>query len=247
MVLAQRLQTAIEHTHAEISQEWPEVLEYFSHKPALNPLPIRADEVRAHSSKDEEHISNEERTALIEQLRAVTALPPGHFDPKTAEELSLKLSYLIGRSVSFYHEEKSITYAHGAVRAMRAVSTEAQPLWIKDPLDKGLTQKSSRSDEWGLHISPRDVSASLRLEWQQPWFLYRSVLLINPITFKAVVGQITGILTDRLHRYQFGASPALIRAGEFWSPGKASGRGIVCFLGESMTNGTVVDLDILGS
>lgn len=236
----QQLQTALAQTRDSLAADWPEIIEY---------LPEQSDKGKttgAYQSSDKQtielaDISQEERRQLLDELRAVTALPPGQFDRTTAQELATRLRYLLHRSVSFSIGEQQLTYAHGSIRALPPSERISQPIWPANPAlsqERGLTASAR---QWEVTVTPRDLTPLLGANWQRPWFLYQSVLLINPIAMQAVAGQVTGILTDRLNRYQFGASPALMQAGAFWSPG-VRGRGIVCFSGEAIANGTVINL-----
>lgn len=241
MTLAQQLQAALSQTRDSIAADWPEIIEY---------LPEQSDQEKTfdanHSASEQTtelaDISQEERRQLLEELRAVTALPPGCFDRTGAQELATRLRYLLHRSVSFSIDEQQLSYAHGSIQALPPSEGNLQPIWPANPIISQEQSLTASAQQWAVTVTPRDLSPLLGSNWQRPWFLYRSVLLINPMTMKAVAGQVTGILTDRLNRYQFGAAPAVMATGGFWSPG-VRGRGIVCFSGEAIANGTVINLN----
>ncbi len=228
MTVDQKLQVALLEATEELSASWPEALAVLAASPVTTALTnpaaaatISADEVAK--------ISYEDRENLVTQLRSIAALPPGQLDLHLASELAASLSFALGRSVSFSTAGQQLTYTHGAVLAQ---SFALNALHSSQPPENQM---------WSVSISPRDLTQSMRQIKENPWYLHQKVLIINPSSMIGVVGQINAVMHEKLNRYQFGASPAIITAGGFWMPAN-KGRCIVCFLGEALAGGAILTL-----
>lgn len=243
MHIDHRLQTTLEQTQIDLAQAWPEVIPFVTAsneslaKPAQN-KPTRLD-------VESKKISQEERLQLLDQLQAISALPPGQLDSTTAQELAQKLTYLLGHQVRFSQDDHQLTYTHGTIRAMNS-SAKSEGLWPLDPTNTHRQKSAFLHADSSIWVSPKDFVGSQRTDWKEPWFLHQTLLVINPLSKRAVVSSITGILTDGLNRYQFGGSRSLLQAGQFWAPHN-QGQCIVCFLDESLKPGTVINLLTAGS
>lgn len=243
MTTAQKLQTTLAQTQADVANNWPEVLEYIL--PVVNRHTSQSAtqttaQVLVQESNETVAISQEERLALKEQLRALAALPPGQLDGEAAKELALKLSFVINHPVTFAISDQQLVHTHGTFCAIPKSPTPLQPLWPIDAANRRQPLRPS-TKQWFVHVSPTNAMASFEGGWESPWWMYQQVLVLQPQIMIAVVGQITGILTEKLNRYQFGASPAFLQQGGFWGPG-SQGRGIICFLAAAVENGTTFDL-----
>lgn len=226
---AERVRAGTLQAEADLRQTWPEVVAFLSSIKTSATASVPA--VTEPLDRDSLKVSQEERAQLLEQLKALTALPPGQLDSATAQELSLRLQYCLGHQLSFQNREYQLSYSHGSITAVTR----------SDHLGKKSRSTGSAPDDWSVWISPRDFSTELRSQWHDPWFLHQHVVVFNPAAAKGVVAQIAGILTEGLHRYQFGGSKKLLQTGNFWAPG-IHGRCIVCFLGEALPLGSIIPL-----
>jgi hypothetical protein len=240
MYSAQKIQSATALAQSELAQSWPEILDFL---PANTPSAgtDQATTGKGQTSNDFAKITQEERLLLLNQLSTTSALPPGQLDTAITQDIGMKLGYILKKSVSFSIEDQHLSFSHGSIQAVAPKPATELPLWPADPVSQQRAMTNPVQQQWGVSVFPRDLTTSARSIWSAPWFIQQRVLVINPVTLVAVVGQITDILTSRLHRYQFGGAPAVLKAGGFWAPG-SHGRVVMCFLEENVPLGTVFDL-----
>ena len=245
MYSAQKIQSATALAHSELAQSWPEILDFLPDVTRSSD-PTQATQSKGGKSTDFSKITQEERLLLLNQLSTTAALPPGQLDTATTQDVSMKLGYVLKKSVSFSIEDQRLSFSHGSIQAVPPKSATELPLWPADPVSQQRAMTNPVQHQWGVSVFPRDLTTTARSVWSPPWFIHQRVLVINPVTLVAVVGQITDILTSRLHRYQFGGAPAVLKAGGFWAPG-SHGRVVMCFLEENVPLGTVFDLRTYGT
>lgn len=232
------LQSVLSQTQVEVNQLWPEIAPYI---PVVSDVSVITEPIKSKSlDKDAVRISQEERSQLLVHLRSIAALPAGQFDEASASGLAHAITYTIGTEVRFTVDDDQLAFSHGVVRSLTAAEATNR-LWTVDPAQRGTRVPSNQALDWSVCVSPRELLPTVRQQWQPPWFLYQPILVINLRSMQAVSGQISGILTDRLNRYQFGASSKIIQATSLWSPG-AQGRMLVCFLSSTITPGTRFNL-----
>jgi hypothetical protein len=221
----QHIHDKIEQLQQELASSWPELLEYLPTLPNSNsstePNLVVAGE------PEDSTITQEDRLEVIEQLRALSVLPPAALEATAAAVLARKLGFVINTSVSFAVDDKQLLHSHGRVQVQQS-SGYFNTLW-----------PATKESTYALYVSPRQLDVQSLA--QTPWFLGKRVLAINAAQMIGVVAYIAGVQISGLHRAQFSASSQLMRAGQFWQPGN-QGQIIVCFLDDPLPAGNVLDL-----
>lgn len=230
MTTAQRLQATLSDTQNLLSTQWPEMLELVSMSTTSDSANL--PNVSARDARDTAEISQEERAELAEKLRMIVSLAPGQLDEQTAAELARQLSFATALPISFVLNGDQLSHHHGSCATIPEQTTPLLPIW------PGNTRVER---QWYVHVSLADVRASFQNDWQQPWCLHSRVLVIHPTTMQAVAAVVTGILTERTNRYQFGVSKRVAQQTGMWSIGGA-GRAVVCLLNASVPAGTTFNL-----
>lgn len=230
MTTAQRLQTTLSETQSLLASEWPEMLELISVSNNVQPVPQTG--ITTKDEQDTAEISREERVQLAEKLRMVATLAPGQLDEVTATELARQLSFATALPVSFSLGGQQLSHHHGTCTTMPDELTPLLPIW------PGTTRAEKH---FFVHVPVSDVRSSLQSEWQQPWCMFQRVLVIHPASMRAVVAVVTGILTERINRYQFGVSKQVAEQSGMWSMGGA-GRAVMCLLSTNIPAGTTYNL-----
>lgn len=204
-------------------------------------------------SKDQNLVHNitlEEHQAVIYKLREVAKLSPGDLEGDDLLYLEQQLSDIFGFDVSSELENHKLPYIMGTL--------EALPHYRRFPIDhldqhksylEAGMSKTRGGFDWMLEegkLSSRAIirekyGVSLPLanlkEWQvdhnelNKWYRFRKLLIINPFDLRAVVATIIdgGFISNL--KYQFGATPEVIREGNIWSPG-SSGKVLMFFIND---------------
>ena len=179
-----------------------------------------------------------ERDEVFAKLAAaaasLTILPE-----KEALYLEQQVSDLLGFEVSSTLEEKKLTCSFGKIQALDvfSLSPQAHP---EDMVSvRGARIKRGRpSLGWAKQTEVSDANRYLLAnhlvlleDWHHKyahyknWYRWRKLLLINPFDRISVVVELASFTLPNPMQYQFGGSPALIRASQAWSP---RAQGFVC-------------------
>lgn len=192
-------------------------------------------------------ISREEHEIVFEKMRAILDKGSHNIEKDILLYLEQQLSDITSLPVSTQLDGISLPHIHGRVRAGAhiprfpgdVVENHAQHQeagmaskrsvfgWF---LDQGTTTASMISNE--------DYYVGLQLfqtkNWHRnhqellEWYKHKTVLMINPFTYRAALCSIAATTTDDQYSYQFCASPEVIRGISAWSP-VTRGRVLVFF------------------
>jgi hypothetical protein len=198
-----------------------------------------------------QNISFEEYESIIEKIKILLSYPAGHLQTDSELYLEQQLSDILGFGVTASLDNQRLPFTTGMIKAL--------PHQLRFPDDKleehsavleaGIAQKRG---DFGWLMQPHQHSADNAVaekysfcvpltylpNWQadhqrlRAWYKKRKVVVINPQNQRAVVGVIADIGPSQTLKYQFGASPEVIREGLLWSP-QAQGRVIMLFVDDA--------------
>ena len=201
----------------------------------------------AHSSLMRE-ISAEETADVVGKLQSLLQLPPGQLDTESELYLEQQLSELLGIEVSSRLDSQQLLYNTGKIKALPHLKR-----FPTDSLEQHgpyhYAQIDPRRSAFGWFLEQGKVTETMEdteryylalqlyyfPDWAEhskamkKWYKYKKVIVINPFDSIAVVCAVGAIGPSIPIRYQFGASPEVIREGKLWST-RSKGKVLVLFV-----------------
>jgi hypothetical protein len=196
-------------------------------------------------------LPSEETFSILEKVNQLSKLPGLTFDKETQLYLEQQLEDVLGFGISTSIDSLTLPFNKGRVESLSHLYFKPGLLLptFSKTREAGL---DDRRPAFGWYMqspltsqSPSDyplywVSLPLRLmvdptqtlaEAKQAVYK-KKVVVINPSEALFAIAEIMNDYTDASHKYQLGASPAVIRDGLFWSPENA-GSMMIFFIPES--------------
>lgn len=193
-------------------------------------------------------ISEEERLAVFEKMRASVQMPPGHLAKEDELYLEQQLSDILGFEVTAELDGHRLNHSIGIMggeQHLRRYPTDA--LSNHDAYQESGIAPNRGAFGWFTENGELTPQAVLREkyyfavqtlylpDWNsnhedlKPWYKYRKMVAINPAEEIAVVGVVGDAGPAQWVKKQYGGSPEIIREGKIWSP-KSRGRVIMFFV-----------------
>lgn len=250
----------------DISQQFPELLNSkineFKYRPqpelpaTSNPNSISSQIVSSVAqSKVMSQITQEELQSVINKLQSILTKPPAILDGETSLYLNQQLSELLGLQVSTELDGFQLPYNTGLLKSLKHQKTGPDDTLNNhlNHIEAGISDKRSYFGWLDQEYEQYRVSLPLQLisGWVKDstniskWYKNRKVVIVNPFEMRAVIANISDVFVGDLLKYQFGASPEVIREGLFWSP-KTRGRAAIFFIDGSIADSKSSLLDFSG-
>lgn len=193
-------------------------------------------------------VTQEEHQEILNKLKSIVQLPPGHMEQQTELYLEQQLSEILGFEVSAELEGQRLNHSigimggeqhlyrypgdtlagHDAYQEAGIAPNRGAFGWFTE--NGELTEKSIAREKYYFAVQ------TLYLEnWNseyktlKPWYKFRKMVAINPAEEIAVVGVVGDAGPAAWVQKQFGGSPEVIREGRIWSP-KSRGRVLLLFV-----------------
>lgn len=222
-----------------LQREWPELTEQLA-------LSLRPDISTQPSEKSLENkpLADEEYDRLLQLLRAQASLPPQSIPEDQRYLFETTITDWLGFSVTLSPSgTDTIPYHFGRVRALQyptgpVSSTRFVP-------DAGISKHTlswilpgeSIDIEHSLFLHPNFLTGQTGGMTARPWFIGKTAIIVDPITLTTTSATIADVLPEHTTRYQFGASPGLLRQNMFWTTQNA-GTIFVLYTDEHILPGT---------
>lgn len=187
-------------------------------------------------------INRSERSVIFDKLSHINSQPIVSIKQETLLYLEQQLSDIYGLVLTAESSLGSLPYLVGQIEAQAHLKSSPTDILTDHQtiVEAGLrTQRSYfgwQSENYGvalpLHELPRWQTIS---DQEKKHFAENLVLVINPVTEKALLAKIVDVGPYHTRRYQFGGTPQLVKDGGFWSPG-CNGLAAIFFLDSPATN-----------
>lgn len=187
-------------------------------------------------------VQQSERSSIFAKLRQQKTTPITAISEDELLYLEQQLSDLLGFALTTETTVGRLPYLVGQIQAephhKRNPNTQLSDL--DTILEAGLRQRRGylgwQSEEYGVSLPFQEVSQwTTATEPVRTQLLHQKVVVINPLSERAILASITDVGPAHTQRFQFGGTPNLIRAGQFWNPG-CSGLAAVFFLESSQSH-----------
>lgn len=247
----------------DISQKFPDLLNSkindFKHRPqpelpaTSTPNSVSSQVVSSVSqSKVMSQITQEELQSVIHKMQSILSKPPSRLDGETSLYLNQQLSELLGIQVSTELDGFYLPHNTGLVKSLNHQKTGPDDKLENhiNHIEAGISDKRSffgwldqESEQYRVSLPLQLISGWVKDSVNiSKWYQNRKVVLINPFDMRAVIAKISDIYVEDLLKYQFGASPEVVREGLFWSP-KSRGRAAIFFIEGNTGNSKLSLLD----
>jgi hypothetical protein len=192
-------------------------------------------------------ISQEEYTAVVDKLTALSKLPPGKMDIETALYVEQQVSDLVGFQVATKLQNHELLHTQGSILALPHLKRSPRDTASDHRYPQAPFSQKRSTFGWIDHLKTTHgiaedveeyyIALPLHLipTWSQEsaalkeWYTFRKMLVLNPQEQLAVVCRVADSLSTNTAKYQFGGSPELILAGRCWSA-DTLGRVLVFFV-----------------
>lgn len=181
-------------------------------------------------------VQQSERSSIFEKLRQLRTTPISSISEDELFYLEQQLSDLLGFTLTTETTIGRLPYLVGQIYAephhKRNPTTQLTDITMIR--EAGLRPRRGylgwQSEEYGVSLPFQEIPEwTSAAEPDRKQILNQRVVVINPITERAILASITDVGPAHTQRFQFGGTPALIRSGQFWNPG-CTGLAAVFFL-----------------
>ena len=209
----------------------------------------------------------EERRAVMEKLKSVAQLPPGHLESEDELYLERQLSDMLGFSVAAELDGHRLNHSIGIMGGEQHLyrfptdSLDSHDAYLEAGIapNRGafgwftengeLTQKGVDREKYYFAVQTLYLPDwNTNHQQLKPWYKFRKMIAVNPAEEVAVVGVVGDAGPAQWVQKQFGGSPEVIREGKIWSP-KSRGKVLLFFVDD--VNDTIplgpIDLSQQGS
>lgn len=221
--------------------------------PGMNGLDQQALQRLHPPEEDKNHqllaqITQEERQLILDKLKSMVLLPPGHLNSEDELYVTQQLSDLLGFSVTAELEGHRLNHSIGVMggeQHLRRFPTDTLSShdayqesgiapnrgafgWFTE--NGELTEQAIQREKYYFAVQTMYLP-----DWNtnnaelKPWYKFRKMIAINPAEEMAVVGVVGDAGPAAWVKKQFGGSPEIIREGKIWSQ-NSRGRVILLFV-----------------
>lgn len=231
-----KLQLLEKEKLASLQREWPELTEQLS-------LSISASKSASPDiASENKPLLEEEYQQLLQLIRAQAALPPQAISVDQRDLFETAMSDWLGFSVTLSPTSSGqIPYHSGKIRALQYPSGAIRRFVPDAGVGKSTLTWTSPGEsidlEHLLFLHPKFLIDQPGGITARPWFVGKTAVVVDPITLATTIAQIADVLPEQTSRYQFGATPGLMRQNTFWHTDNL-GIVLVFYTDESIMPGT---------
>ncbi|PIR62075.1 MAG: hypothetical protein COY81_00055 [Candidatus Pacebacteria bacterium CG_4_10_14_0_8_um_filter_43_12] len=197
------------------------------------------------ASEQTQQLTTEESHAIIQKLQQIVDLPGSTIENETLLYIEQQLSEVLGFEVSTGNDQFQLPFQKATLFSLPHLffSPTLQAATIKNIPEAGIA-KARPIFGWQLAgtaptVSDYWIALSLRSLATQPLSITqlkqlltkKKFCLINPQQELYCIVELIDDFLDPANRYQLGASPQLVREGQFWSP-VTLGRTVIFYLND---------------
>lgn len=181
-------------------------------------------------------VSQEEKQAVLDKIKAISQMPPGHMEKEDELYIERQLSDILGFSVvaeldghrlnhtigimggeqHLYRFPTDTIAGHDKYQEAGIAPNRGAFGWFTE--NGELTQKAIDREKYYFAVQTLYLP-----DWNsnhqqlKPWYKFRKMIVINPVDQVAVVGVVGDAGPAQWVKKQFGGSPEVIREGKIWS------------------------------
>lgn len=222
---------------------------------AMNNLPVdmRVNQniFAMERNKDQDllaQVSEEELRAVIDKLKNIVKMPPGHMETEDELYVERQLSDMLGFNVTAELEGHRLNHSIGIMGGEQHLYRfPTDTLSAHDEYQEAGIAPNRGAFGWFTENGELTETAVEREkyyfavqtlylpDWNsnyqdlKPWYKFRKMIVINPADEVAVVGVVGDAGPAQWVKKQFGGSPEIIREGKIWSQ-EARGKIILLFV-----------------
>lgn len=193
-------------------------------------------------------VSKEEQQAVLDKLKNVVQMPPGHMEKEDELYIERQLSDMLGFNVTAELEGHRLNHTigimggkqhllrfptdslsqHDAYQESGIAPNRGAFGWFTQ--NGELTEQAIDKEKYYFAVQTLYLS-----DWNtnhndlKPWYKFRKMIVVNPANQMAVVGVVGDAGPAQWVKKQFGGSPEVIREGKIWSP-ESRGRVLLFFV-----------------
>jgi hypothetical protein len=195
-------------------------------------------------------LSEEEHQTVMDKLKNAVRQPAGHLPRQDELYLEQQLTDMLGFEVTAELENIRLNHSIGIMAGVQHLKRHPNDdLNHHDTYREAGLSPYRSSFGWFTEMgqmTPKTtlqekyfftVQADFLPTWTQqsamlkPWFKFRKMIMINPVSQKAVIGVVGDLGPGTWMQEQFGGSPEVIREGEVWNL-ESQGRVMLLFLND---------------
>lgn len=193
-------------------------------------------------------VSVEEWQAVMDKLRGIVQMPPGHMEAEDELYIERQLSDMLGFTVTAELEGHRLNHSIGIMGGEQHLYRfPTDSLSSHDNYQEAGIAPNRGAFGWFTENGELTETAILRekyyfavqtlylSDWNtnyqelKPWYKFRKMVVINPMDQVAVVGVVGDAGPAEWVQKQFGGSPEIIREGKIWSS-QADGKILLLFV-----------------